>query len=95
MLCRSRVLLAALTFVTLALGLPLSACKTAAPTPQHRERSPAHDGDCKEPERPRAFFYPAENRTDYGPDDPKADGCVIDVPDHLFCCPDVKRPSDR
>ena len=31
--------------------------------------------------------YPDKNRTDYGPDDPKKDGCVLLVPDHLFCCP--------
>jgi hypothetical protein len=81
--------------VALLSGLLASGCKKGAPKPQHRERSPARDADCKDPERPRAFFYPAENRTDYGPDDPSADGCVIIVPDHLFCCPDVKRPTDR
>ena len=26
---------------------------------------------------PRKFFYPAENRVDYGPDDPKKDGCAL------------------
>jgi hypothetical protein len=76
-------------------GIFLAACKKGESGPQHRERSPARDTDCKEAERPRAFFYPAENRTDYGPDDPRADGCVIDVPDHVFCCPDAKRPTDR
>jgi hypothetical protein len=70
-------------------------CAKGPPRPRHRERSPARDVDCREPERPRAFMYPAENRIDYGPDDPKADGCVIDVPDHLFCCPAVARPTDR
>ncbi len=44
---------------------------------------------------PRKFFYPAENRVDYGPDDPKKDGCALLVSDHLFCCPDVKRATDR
>jgi hypothetical protein len=94
-LCRSRAAAAAIV-VGLVFGLTSAACnKKGDPKPQHRERSPTRDVDCKDGERPRAFFYPAENRTDYGPDDPKADGCVIIVPDHLFCCPDVKRPSDR
>jgi hypothetical protein len=93
-LYRSRAAAATIVLALLS-GLSTSACKKGDPKPQHRERSPTHDVDCKDPERPRAFFYPAENRTDYGPDDPKADRCVVDVPDHLFCCPDVKRPSDR
>jgi hypothetical protein len=70
-------------------------CAKGPAKPVHRERFAARDGDCREPARPRAFMYPAENRTDYGPDDPKADGCVIDVPDHLFCCPAASRPTDR
>ncbi len=40
-------------------------------------------------------MYPAKNRTEYGPDDPKADGCTLLVPDHLFCCPKASRPTDR
>jgi hypothetical protein len=93
-LCRSRAAGAAIV-VALVFGLTAAACKKADPKPLHRERSPTRDVDCKDQERPRAFFYPSENRTDYGPDDPRADGCVSLVPDHLFCCPDVKRPSDR
>lgn len=73
----------------------VAACAKSPPRPLHRERNAVRDGDCREPARPRAFLYPAENRTDYGPDDPKADGCVLIVPDHLFCCPDAARPTDR
>ncbi len=80
----------------LALAAAISlGCAKGPPRPAHRERFPARDADCREPARPHAFMYPAENRTDYGPDDPKADGCVLDVPDHLFCCPAVARPTDR
>jgi hypothetical protein len=70
-------------------------CARGSARPLHRERFAVRDVDCREPARPHAFLYPAENRTDYGPDDPRADGCVIDVPDHLFCCPAVARPTDR
>jgi hypothetical protein len=76
--------------VALVLG-----CARGPRQPQHRERFAARNADCRDPARARAFMYPAENRTDYGPDDPRADGCVLDVPDHLFCCPDVTRPTDR
>jgi hypothetical protein len=78
-----------------AAALLLSSCTHGPRQPLHRERFHPRDADCQEPARPRAFLYPAENRTDYGPDDPKADGCALDVPDHLFCCPDVARPTDR
>jgi hypothetical protein len=71
------------------------ACSKREPAPKHRERSSQRDADCREPERPRAYFYPAENRTDYGPDDPKKDGCALLVADHLFCCPDATRVTDR
>ena len=81
--------------VLLAAGALLVGCTKGPPRRLHRERFAARDADCREPVRPRAFMYPAENRTDYGPDDPRADGCVIDVPDHLFCCPDAARPTDR
>ena len=63
--------------------------------PLHRERAVPQDASCVDPTRPRAFFYPASNRTDYGPDDPKQDGCALLVSDHLFCCPDRKRATDR
>ena len=79
----------------IVLGAGLVGCAKGPPKRLHRERFAARDVDCREPARPRAFMYPAENRTDYGPDDPRADGCVIDVPDHLFCCPDAARPTDR
>ena len=78
-----------------ALAALVAGCAKGPPRPLHRERSAARDADCREPSRPHAFMYPAENRTDYGPDDPKADGCVVDVPDHLFCCPTAARPTDR
>jgi hypothetical protein len=83
-------LAAALCLTALLLG-----CARGPAKPLHRERATTRDGDCREPARPRAFLYPEENRTDYGPDDPRADGCVLDVPDHLFCCPAVARPTDR
>lgn len=79
----------------LLLGLLLSGCNNGPAKPAHRERSSVRDGECREPGSPHAFFYPAENRVDYGPDDPKADGCTLLVPDHLFCCPDAPRPTDQ
>lgn len=72
-----------------------SGCARKARGPAHRERSVLHDADCREPTLPHAFMYPARNRTEYGPDDPKADGCVLLVPDHLFCCPNATRPTDE
>jgi hypothetical protein len=80
----------------MALAAAFSAgCAKGPPAPRHRERVTTRDADCREPARPSAYMYPAENRTDYGPDDPKADGCVISVPDHLFCCPPATRATDR
>jgi PBP1b-binding outer membrane lipoprotein LpoB len=73
----------------------VAGCHKGAPGPRHRERAQAQDANCREPAQPKAFFYPAENRVDYGPDDPKQDGCALLVPDHLFCCPDLKRATDR
>jgi hypothetical protein len=74
--------------VALTLGAALAACsKSGPPKPQHREPAPDRDTSCADPERPKAYFYPAENRTDYKPDDPWKDRCVLLVPDHLFCCP--------
>lgn len=52
-----------------------------------REEAPTRDKECREPARPKAYFYPAEDRTHYAPDDPWKDGCALLVPDHLFCCP--------
>lgn len=64
--------------------------------PKHRERDASRDAQCKDPAKPRAYFYPAENRTDYQPDHPHRDGCELLVADHLFCCPDApRRASDR
>lgn len=80
--------------VLAALAASAPACARGPREPLHRERFAARDADCRDAARPRAFLYPAENRTDYGPDDPHGDGCALDVPDHLFCCPDVKRPTD-
>ena len=78
-----------------ALALIAFGCQKSASGPRHRERAQVQDVNCREATLPRAFFYPAENRVDYGPDDPKKDGCALLVSDHLFCCPDVKRPTDR
>jgi len=80
----------AVVAVSVAVG-----CSRGPRQPQHRERFAARDADCRDATRPKAFMYPAENRTDYGPDDPRADGCLLDVPDHLFCCPGVARATDR
>ncbi len=81
--------------LVLALALALASCSRKPAGPRHREHDAQRDRECKDPARPRAFFYPAENRTDYRPDDPHADGCELLVADHLFCCPDVHRPEDR
>jgi hypothetical protein len=81
--------------LAMLLALLVAGCHKGPSGPRHRERAPVQDANCREPERPRAFFYPAENRVDYGPDDPKKDGCALLVSDHLFCCPDVKRATDR
>jgi hypothetical protein len=82
----------ALAVLTMTL---VGACHKGPSGPRHRERAPVQDVNCREPAQPRAFFYPAENRVDYYPDDPKKDGCALLVSDHLFCCPDVKRATDR
>ena len=71
-----------------ALAALLVACaKGGATKPKQREPSPERDRSCVDPARPKAYFYPAENRTDYGPENPFKDGCEVLVPDHLFCCP--------
>jgi hypothetical protein len=76
-------------------GALLSGCPGGPPRPLHRERFTLRDAECREPARPHAFMYPAENRNHYGPDDPAADGCLVLVPDHLFCCPAAARATDR
>jgi len=63
------------------------ACSGKAGRPQGREADPTRDRECRDPARPKAYFYPAEDRTRYAPDDPFRDGCESLVPDHLFCCP--------
>ncbi|WP_437732778.1 hypothetical protein [Sorangium sp. So ce1335] len=79
---------AAALVALLAAGAALAACSRGTSGPKHREAAPERDGACTDPAKPRAYFYPAENRTDYAPDDPWKDGCALLVPDHLFCCPD-------
>jgi hypothetical protein len=87
---------ARLAVTALLVASAVAGCsKGSSSGPLHRERAPAQDANCLEPARSRAFFYPAENRVDYGPDDPKKDDCALLVSDHLFCCPDVKRATDR
>ena len=76
----------------LALGLSLVACARSEPVPQHREASPERDRECRDAAMPKAYFYPAENRTDYRPDNPFKDGCAMLVPDHIFCCPAPDAP---
>jgi len=71
----------------------LSAC-VSDDKPQRRTRSTPHDTECRQPERPSAFMYPATNR-EFGPDNPKTDNCELAVPDHLFCCPNTPKPTDR
>jgi hypothetical protein len=84
----------ALLLVAAAAAL-LSGCDKGPPKALHRERFPSRDAECRAPERPHAFMYPAANRAEYGPDNPRVDGCEILVPDHLFCCPTAARATDR
>lgn len=81
----------AVVLVSLVPGCPRSSPSKSL----HRERATDRDRSCTDPERSSAYFYPAEDRTHYGPDDPHRDGCQILVPDHLFCCPNARRPTDR
>lgn len=81
--------------LALALLVLSAACNAKPKAPSHRERSATRDGECKSSDRPHAYFYPAANRTDYYPDNPKTDGCELLVADHLFCCPNAPRPTDR
>lgn len=82
-------------FVVL-LGLVVLGCNRSGPAkPYHRERAAERDASCTDPKRSSAYFYPAENRTDYAPDHPDRDGCRVLVPDHLFCCPNAPRSTDR
>jgi len=80
--------------VLLSLLVAASGCEALDTSgPQPRKRSPDRDGQCREEARPHAYFYAAENRTNYAPDDPFDDGCKMLVPDHLFCCPAVPSPG--
>ncbi|MGK4004404.1 hypothetical protein WMF31_17345 [Sorangium sp. So ce1036] len=83
----ARVPIATLLALLVAGAAP-AACSRGVGAPKHREAAPERDSACADPARPRAYFYPAENRTDYAPDDPWKDGCAMLVPDHLFCCPE-------
>jgi len=83
-------LLAATALVAMA-----GACGKSVTTPSHRERDTSRDGGCSDPGKPHAYFYAAEDRTHYTPDDPFKDGCALLVADHLFCCPAAPRPTDR
>jgi len=85
----------ALSTLLVAIGAGALCCSRKADGPRHRERDPSRDRECRTPARPRAYFYPAENRTDYKPDVPSKDDCELLVADHLFCCPDAPRPTDR
>lgn len=82
--------------VVIALASLVASCGSKSATPDHhRQRDPSRDTGCVEPGKPHAYFYAAENRTDYTPDDPVKDGCVLLVADHLFCCPAATKPTDR
>ena len=95
--CAPRLLAPRLALaLAVALALPLPACRGRTDAgPRPRERSADRDRDCADPTRPQAYFYPAEDRTHYGPDDPWKDGCAMLVPDHLFCCPKRASPPDE
>lgn len=75
--------------------LAASGCGKSVTAPSHRERDTSRDSGCIEPGKPHAYFYAADNRTEYKPDDPLKDGCALFVADHLFCCPDAKKATDR
>lgn len=82
-------------FALLVAGAALAACSRGASGPKGREAAPERDSACADPAKARAYFYPAENRTDYAPDDPWKDGCAMLVPDHLFCCPEKATEKPR
>lgn len=86
---------ARVTILIVLAGMLAAGCDGGPSAPRHRERDATRDVSCTEPGKPSAYFYPAENRTDYKPDDPFADGCALLVADHLFCCPNAPRPTDR
>ncbi|WP_437811090.1 hypothetical protein [Sorangium sp. So ce1078] len=92
---RERARGAAALLIVLVAGAALAACSKGTGAPKHREAAPERDSACADPAKPRAYFYPAENRTDYAPDDPWKDGCAMLVPDHLFCCPEKTPEKPR
>lgn len=61
--------------------------------PKRRRASPTHDAQCREAARPKAYFYPSTDGKTFAPDDPHADGCVLLVPDFLFCCPETREAT--
>lgn len=74
--------------VVVAVMIAAAGCgKGGKGPPPGRDAAPTRDRECRDPARPKAYFYPAEDRTHYAPDDPWKDGCALLVPDHLFCCP--------
>jgi hypothetical protein len=77
----------ALAILVVMLGLAACTKGGGDTKPKQREPAPERDKLCVDPALPRAYFYPAENRNEYKPDDPFKDGCQMLVPDHLFCCP--------
>ncbi|WP_437588617.1 hypothetical protein [Sorangium sp. So ce1000] len=93
-LVRARWPLSALLALLVA-SAALAACSRGTSGPKGREAAPERDGACADPAKPRAYFYPAENRTNYAPDDPWKDGCTLLVPDHLFCCPEKTSAEPR
>ncbi len=93
-MAKSRVRGVVCALVMISAGAGALGCDKGPRKPAHRERFASKDVNCREAERPQAFLYPSEGRV-YAPDDPKVDGCVIAVPDHLFCCPNAPRPTDQ
>jgi hypothetical protein len=75
------------TTVAIVLAICAGTMACGKGPPRGREAAPGRDVECRDSARPKAYFYPAGDRTRYGPDDPQKDGCEILVPDHLFCCP--------
>lgn len=82
-------------WAVVSLAILAGGCGKATGGAPHRERDASRDAGCVEPGKPHAYFYAASDRTHYEPDDPFADGCALLVADHLFCCPNAKKPTDR
>ncbi|WP_050432422.1 hypothetical protein [Chondromyces crocatus] len=84
---RMMAVMGASLWLFVAAGSSVAGCSQKESRPKGREADPTRDKECRDPSRPRAYFYPAEDRTHYAPDDPRKDGCELLVADHLFCCP--------